>query len=61
MLTIKKGICGLKILSQPWWILIPKIKTNQNKQQYFTDKYNGIPFAAQLARAKLMPRVYRSF
>ena len=23
-----------KELSQPWWILIPKIKTNKNKQQY---------------------------
>jgi len=30
---------ALKLLSQPWWILIPKIKTNQNKQQYFTHNY----------------------
>ena len=29
----------LKIRSQPWWILIPKIKTNQNKQQNFTDNH----------------------
>jgi len=27
----------LKHLSQARWILILKIKTNQNKQQYFTD------------------------
>jgi len=29
----------LKLLSQPWWVLLPKIKTNQNKQQYFTDTH----------------------
>jgi len=27
----------LKLLSQPLWIVIPKIKTNLNKQQNFTD------------------------
>jgi len=31
--------CPLKLLSQSRWILILKIKTNQNKQQYFTDNH----------------------
>ena len=35
-----KSLYFLKLLSQPWWILIPKIKTNQNKHQYFTDNHN---------------------
>jgi len=29
----------LKLLSQTWWMLIPKVKTNPNKQQYFTDNH----------------------
>ena len=29
----------LKLLSHPWWILIPQNKTNQNKQQYNTDTH----------------------
>jgi len=32
-------MASLKLLSQPWLILIPKIKTNKNKQQYFTDNH----------------------
>jgi len=36
--------CGLntnifKLPSQTLWILIPKIKTNTNKQHYFTDNH----------------------
>jgi len=33
----RKVSYGLKLLFLPLWILIPKIKTNKNKQQYFTD------------------------
>ena len=29
----------LKLLSKPWWILIPNIKTNKNRQQYFTHNH----------------------
>jgi len=29
----------LKLLSQPWWILIAKIETNENEQQHFTDNH----------------------
>jgi len=29
----------LQLLSQSWWILISKIETNKNKQQYFTDNH----------------------
>ena len=30
---------NLKLLSQSWQILIPKMKPNQNKQYYFTDNH----------------------
>ena len=33
------SVIALKLIYQSWWILIPKIKTNQNKQQYFTDNH----------------------
>jgi len=26
-------VISLQLLSQPWWVLFPKIKTNQNQQQ----------------------------
>jgi len=39
MTTTKLLRLLLKLLSQSWLILIPKIKTNKNKQKYFTDNY----------------------
>ena len=87
-------LCCLKLLSHPWWILIPKKKTDQinssishiiifNRillwislkslivvkkwetnmhvlwtwKDFLVYKYNGIPFAAHLARVIITPHV----
>jgi len=37
--SLTLNLSDLKLLSQPWWNLIPKIKTNKYKQQYITDNH----------------------